>query len=329
MATVKLDPAKGVQIPNKTTTERNAISSPETGALVWNTTTSAVNQYNGSAWKEMLRSDGSAASLTAIPAANITGTLHASSGANLTGVGVDGITSSANATAITIDSSERVGIGSHTPGVLFSNIAGTGQNVGAGGIYWNSSEASKYVAQFRNGSNPGWGIAIKLGMSQPDGTDHYIDFIDDEGTIQAALTGANHLTGGLAFQTEGVERFKLGYNGEVRIQESTTDGHSMLVFDSYITLADDASFTINKGYGSIIMISINSGTTMYRSAMFFSETWGGSPVEVADESGWFSNADTDGKICCFKSSNSGSFTIKNRIGVTKALSIATITCGGQ
>ena len=50
MATVKLDPAKGVQIPNKTTTERNAISSPETGALIWNTTTSAVNQYNGSAW---------------------------------------------------------------------------------------------------------------------------------------------------------------------------------------------------------------------------------------------------------------------------------------
>jgi hypothetical protein len=50
MATVKLDPAKGVQIPNMTTTERNAVSSPETGALIWNTTTSAVNQYNGSAW---------------------------------------------------------------------------------------------------------------------------------------------------------------------------------------------------------------------------------------------------------------------------------------
>jgi hypothetical protein len=50
MATVKLDPAKGVQIPNMTTTERNAVSSPETGAIIWNTTTSAVNQYNGSAW---------------------------------------------------------------------------------------------------------------------------------------------------------------------------------------------------------------------------------------------------------------------------------------
>jgi len=75
MSTVKLDPAKGVQIPNMTTTERDAVSSPETGAIIWNTTTSAVNQYNGSAWKEMLRSDGSAASLTAIPAGNLTGTV--------------------------------------------------------------------------------------------------------------------------------------------------------------------------------------------------------------------------------------------------------------
>ena len=50
MATVKLDPAKGIQIPNLTTTERNAISSPETGAIIWNTTTSEINQYNGSAW---------------------------------------------------------------------------------------------------------------------------------------------------------------------------------------------------------------------------------------------------------------------------------------
>ncbi len=115
MATVKLDPAKGVQIPNMTTTERNAVSDPETGALVWNTTTSAVNQYNGSAWKEMLRSDGSAASLTAIPAANITGTLPAISGANLTGVGVDGIVSSADATAMTITSAEKIGIGTTSP----------------------------------------------------------------------------------------------------------------------------------------------------------------------------------------------------------------------
>ena len=50
-----------------------------------------------------------------IPAANITGTLPAISGANLTGVGVDGITSSADATAMTITSAEKIGIGTASP----------------------------------------------------------------------------------------------------------------------------------------------------------------------------------------------------------------------
>ena len=56
----------------------------------------------------------SAASLTNIPAANITGTLPAISGANLTNLpagGTAGISSSADATAMTIDSNENIGIG--------------------------------------------------------------------------------------------------------------------------------------------------------------------------------------------------------------------------
>jgi hypothetical protein len=51
---------------------------------------------------------GSGASLTSLPAANLTGTLPALDGSALTGVGVDGITSSANATAITISADEQV-----------------------------------------------------------------------------------------------------------------------------------------------------------------------------------------------------------------------------
>jgi hypothetical protein len=87
MATVKLDPAKGIQIPNLTTTERNAISSPETGAIIWNTTTSEINQYNGSAW-EITYTD--------------------------TNTQIAGITSSADATAMTINSSEQIGVGTTT-----------------------------------------------------------------------------------------------------------------------------------------------------------------------------------------------------------------------
>ncbi len=52
---------------------------------------------------------------TTIDATKLTGDLPAISGANLTGVGVAGISSSADATAITIDSSEQVGIGTTSP----------------------------------------------------------------------------------------------------------------------------------------------------------------------------------------------------------------------
>jgi len=52
---------------------------------------------------------------TTIDATKLTGNLPAISGANLTGVGVAGISSSADATAITITSDEDVGIGTATP----------------------------------------------------------------------------------------------------------------------------------------------------------------------------------------------------------------------
>ena len=57
----------------------------------------------------------------------VTATSFAGSGANLTGVGVAGISSSADATAISIDSSERVGIGAATsPNTLMHIKAASG-----------------------------------------------------------------------------------------------------------------------------------------------------------------------------------------------------------
>jgi len=61
---------------------------------------------------------------TTIDATKLTGNLPAISGAALTGVGVAGITSTADATAITIDSNEDVGIGAYAttpPSKLYIN----------------------------------------------------------------------------------------------------------------------------------------------------------------------------------------------------------------
>jgi len=93
----------------------------------------------------LLNSDGSAANLTAIPAANITGTLPAIDGSNLTGVGVDGISSSADATAITIDATENVGFGA-TPTSFYSGY--TGVQIGSNGTLYGQTAAG--------GSNNFW-----------------------------------------------------------------------------------------------------------------------------------------------------------------------------
>jgi hypothetical protein len=42
----------GVRLNNLTTTERNAIVSPQAGMTLWNTTTSRLNVHNGSAWTD-------------------------------------------------------------------------------------------------------------------------------------------------------------------------------------------------------------------------------------------------------------------------------------
>lgn len=44
---------KGLLIPRLTTTERNAISTPATGLMIYNTTTNTFNFYNGSAWSDI------------------------------------------------------------------------------------------------------------------------------------------------------------------------------------------------------------------------------------------------------------------------------------
>lgn len=54
---------KGLLIPRMTDVQRDAIASPTTGLLVYNTTSAKLNQYNGSAWSEVGSSGGGGGSL--------------------------------------------------------------------------------------------------------------------------------------------------------------------------------------------------------------------------------------------------------------------------
>ncbi len=88
--------SKGLLVPRVSSTA--SITSPATGLLVYVTTGTIGFYYNTGtaavpAWKQLLPADGNASSLTNIPAANITGTLPAISGVNLTNLNASNIAS--------------------------------------------------------------------------------------------------------------------------------------------------------------------------------------------------------------------------------------------
>ena len=113
---------------------------------------------------------------TSIDATKLTGALPAISGAALTGVGVAGISSSADATAITIDSAEQVYIsnsnnGNNTVHIKALNSAGdeanlrlsgnvSGGGMGAGEVagslqYFNNTDHIASISGMRDGGNEG------------------------------------------------------------------------------------------------------------------------------------------------------------------------------
>ena len=110
---------------------------------------------------------------TTIDATKLTGNLPAISGANLTGVGVSGISSSADATAITIDSAENVGFGV-TPTSFYSGYTGI-QIGGNGTIYGQTSSGA---------SNNFW-----VGQNVRAGTDGSEKAITTGNASQMLLTG--------------------------------------------------------------------------------------------------------------------------------------------
>ena len=61
--------------PRMTTTERDAISSPATGLVIYNTTTNLLNFYNGSSWQITSTGTGTVSSVSVVSANGFAGTV--------------------------------------------------------------------------------------------------------------------------------------------------------------------------------------------------------------------------------------------------------------
>ena len=278
MATVKLDPAKGVQIPNMTTTERDAVSSPETGALVWNTTTSAVNQYNGSAWGTV----GISEDTTKLPLAGGTMTGHIYHGDNILnywGAGNDfhiyhdgshtrfkndtgnltlqsdtiNLTNRADNSSHILCNSTGVGIGTASPSWKLSVKGGrsifTDTTSYAIGVRKNSTESSNY--------NFWIGASATNDTTVPD-----LVFSNNDGTEKVRiLTG-----GGITFNGDTAPANALDDYEEGTYQPTLTGTTSgSLSCSTYDTLSYTKIGRICTVMGKLIITSDNSlnGTIMW------------------------------------------------------------------
>ena len=157
-----------------------------------------------------------------LPAANLTGTiadarfpatLPAISGANLTGVGVDGISSSADATAITINSDESVDFA--------NDIDVTGSVTADGGLIQTGSSggtAHSTADDFVVEGSGHTGITI-LGGNSNSSRLHFAD----SGANEAGHIVYNHSTDLLELGTAGTPHIKLDSSGQVGIKTTPRD----------------------------------------------------------------------------------------------------------
>ena len=129
----------------------------------------------------------------------MTATSFAGSGAALTGVGVDGIVSNADATAITIDSSERVGVGTTSP--LTNSL-----------LHIQAS-ASSGVSAINNGlllveNSTGVGVGL-LSNNDRQQTIAFGDPQDND----VGFINYGHDTNQMSFNVDAAERLRITANG--------------------------------------------------------------------------------------------------------------------
>jgi hypothetical protein len=92
---------KGVLFPRMTTTQKNAISSPAPGLMVYDTTLSGIALYNGTNWQNVLVPNSNNNVLIGTTTDNGQGTLQNTGSAFLGGLQVGGLTFSTSTTATT------------------------------------------------------------------------------------------------------------------------------------------------------------------------------------------------------------------------------------
>ena len=150
------------------------------------------------------------------------------------------------------------------------------------------------------------------------------------GAGSTALTFGTRLSGGSVS-----EKMRIDSSGNLSIGSLQSSGQKILVSDVTASacdgrgiqfrgtqsIADDSTITVTTGNSGLLFVTDND---LGDGALFAVSYKTSVVTKLSDPSDIFAVADTDGKVCVFKSANTLDVTVKNRRGATKAITAVSI-----
>jgi hypothetical protein len=219
--------SKGILVPRMTTTQRNAIGSPSTSLLIYNTTTTQYELYTGSTWQSL--------------ASYISGTLTVTGAASLQStLNVTGASTFANTTVN--------GTLSVTGGTTLASITGTSAQLNSLSVTGSSTLASSTI----NGTLSVTGNTTLASVTGANvtATGTILAASGSSGSLSVASSGdtdtgmywsaANELT----FSTGGNPRFRIESTGQIKA-----------VYESQV--GTDYNTTLHNGYFCRAWVNFN------------------------------------------------------------------------
>ena len=183
--------------------------------------------------------------------------VNIASGATITDFTSTGIDDNATSTAITIDSSENVGIGTTSPASLGANITTLemtgGSTIRQGGIYLSNSDKS--VKSYFYGTNALTVLATESNIPLAFLTNNTERMrIDSSGNVLVGKTSINAAVPGIEFRQTDIAIFTRDSDTPVLINRTTNDG-GLVEFEAQNTL--EGTITVS---GSTVAYNGFTGT---------------------------------------------------------------------
>ena len=277
---------KGVLIPRMTTTQRNAIGSPSTSLLIYNTTTTQYELYTGSTWQSL--SSYISGTLTVTGAATLQSTLAVNGNTTLGDASGDTLTITGNVVStpngLNIDSNtlvvdatnNRVGVVTASPTVALDvtgsiKSSATVQSVdvvSSGTIQSANGTATAPGITFSGDTNTGiYNIAADTIGFSANGAERAridsngIELIDGTAAAPSISFSSDTNTGlyrsasdQLSFSTGGNERFRIESTGQIKA-----------VYESQV--GTDYNTTLDNAYLCRAWVNFNgTGTVAIRAS---------------------------------------------------------------